>query len=280
MITEDLGVSYGDFLAVSNVNLGFVKHEITALIGPSGCGKSTFVALPQPHARSDPAREGSGTVESSPARIYTARRGPGVSSGARRHGLPEAQSLPDDVHLRQHRTARACTGMLPRNFGRESWSAVLRRAALWDEVKDKLNKPAWTSPVASSSGSALPERSPSSPEVSSNGRALPAPWIRSPRSKIEDLMRELQEDYTIVIVTHNMQQAARVSDRTAFFTAEDDGTASASSSNSRHGEASRTRRTRALRPTSPDGSADAFLDFRTPPDRVERLGASGGGGRR
>ena len=91
------------------------------------------------------------------------------------------------------------------------------QAALWDEVKDKLKQNALSCPAASSSGSASPGRSPS-PRRDPDGRALLG---LDPVSTgcIEDLMEQLK-DYTIVIVTHNMQQAARVSDRTAFFTAE------------------------------------------------------------
>jgi phosphate transport system ATP-binding protein len=215
---RDLRVSYGAFLAVSGVTFDVPKHQITALIGPSGCGKSTVLR--------------------SINRMNDLIPGARVEGQILYHGQDICSSQVDPVEVRRH------IGMVfqkPNPFPKSiyenvAWGAringitgnmdelverSLRQAALWDEVKDKLPE----SGLALSGGQqqrlCIARTLAINPDVILMDEPASA---LDPIStlKIEDLMRELERQYTIVIVTHNMQQAARVSDRTAFFTVEVD----------------------------------------------------------
>jgi len=211
---DGLNVHYGDFHAVKDVSMGIRKNEITALIGPSGCGKSTVLrCFNRMNDLIEIARV-SGSIEYHGVDLY----GPEVDPvQVRRHiGMvfqkpnPFPKSIYDNVSF----------GPKIAGFDGDMDQLVeesLTRAALWDEVKDKLDGSAYALSGGQQQRLCIARAIATSPDVvlmDEPASALdPIATLR-----IEDLMQGLKEDYSIVIVTHNMQQAARVSDRTAFFT--------------------------------------------------------------
>jgi phosphate transport system ATP-binding protein len=218
---RDVAVYYGSFRAVRDVSLPVRRNEITALIGPSGCGKSTVL---RSFNRMNDLIEGArveGTILYHGVDLYDARVDP---VEVRRHiGMvfqkpnPFPKSIYDNIAF----------GPKIAGFKGNMDDLIeesLHRAALWDEVKDKLKD----SGLALSGGQqqrlCIARAIATRPDVILMDEPCSA-LDPIATAKIEDLMRELVNDYTIVIVTHNMQQAARVSDRTAFFTVEvhDDG---------------------------------------------------------
>ena len=209
---DHLSVFYGDKLAVREVSLSFQRYQITAIIGPSGCGKSTLLRCFNRMNDLIPSARVEGTLLYNGQSIYDA----GVDSVAirRRIGMvfqkpnPFPKSIYDNIAF-----GPRVNGM--RGDMDEIVERALRQAALWDEVKDKLK----TSGMALSGGQqqrlCIARALAVEPDVILMDE--PAASLDPIATlKIEELMHELQENYTIVIVTHNMQQAARVSDRTAF----------------------------------------------------------------
>ena len=213
---EDLSVYYGDFRAVRNITLPIYRNQITALIGPSGCGKTTFIRCLN---RMNDLIEGArveGTLLYHGVDLYDASVDP--VEVRRRIGMvfqkpnPFPKSIYDNISF----------GPKIAGFKGNMDDLVeesLRRAALWDEVKDKLKE----SGLALSGGQqqrlCIARAIATRPDVILMDEPCSA-LDPIATQRIEDLMQELLTDYTIVIVTHNMQQAARVSDRTAFFTVE------------------------------------------------------------
>jgi phosphate transport system ATP-binding protein len=212
----DLSVYYGDFRAVRNITLPIYRNQITALIGPSGCGKTTFIRCLN---RMNDLIEGArveGTLLYHGVDLYDASVDP--VEVRRRIGMvfqkpnPFPKSVYDNISF----------GPKIAGFKGNMDDLVeesLRRAALWDEVKDKLKE----SGLALSGGQqqrlCIARAIATRPDVILMDEPCSA-LDPIATQRIEDLMQELLTDYTIVIVTHNMQQAARVSDRTAFFTVE------------------------------------------------------------
>ncbi len=211
---EGLNVHYGNFHAVKDVNLSVRANEVTALIGPSGCGKTTVLRC---------FNRMNDLIEIAE-----------VSGSIKYHGVDLYGSDVDPVQVRRH------IGMVfqkPNPFPKSIYDNVafgpkiagfkgsmddlveesLGKAALWDEVKDKLNESAYALSGGQQQRLCIARAIATSPDVvlmDEPASALdPIATLR-----IEELMQELKKDYTIIIVTHNMQQAARVSDRTAFFT--------------------------------------------------------------
>ena len=216
--TEDLAVYYGDFRAVRDVNLQIRQHEITALIGPSGCGKSTVLrCFDRMNDLIDGARvEGKLTYHG--IDLY----GPDVDpvEVRRRIGMvfqkpnPFPKSIYDNLAFG------------PRLNGVKKKAALddivehsLRRAALWEEVKGRLKSSAMGLSGGQQQRLCIARCVAVEPEVILMDEPCSA-LDPIATARIEELMQEIKADYTIVIVTHNMQQAARVSDRTAFFTTE------------------------------------------------------------
>ena len=209
----DLNVHYGDFHAVSDVNLELRENEITAFIGPSGCGKSTVLrCLNRMNDLIDIARV-DGKVNYHGVDLY----GPGVDPvQVRRHiGMVFQKPNPFPKSIYEN----VAFGPKIAGFDGDLDDLVeqsLRRAALWDEVKDKLTDSAYALSGGQQQRLCIARAIATSPDVvlmDEPASALdPIATLR-----IEELMFELKQEYTIIIVTHNMQQAARVSDRTAFF---------------------------------------------------------------
>ena len=213
---ENVDVFYGSFRAVSDVSLAFRRNEITALIGPSGCGKSTVLrSLNRMNDLVDGARV-AGTISFNGEDIYA--KGVDAIEVRRRIGMvfqkpnPFPKSIYDNIAY-----GPRVTGMKVDSMD-DLVEEALTRAALWGEVKDKLKQSAFGLSGGQQQRLCIARTIAVQPEVILMDEPCSA-LDPIATSRIEDLMHELRSDYTIVIVTHNMQQAARVADRTAFFTA-------------------------------------------------------------
>lgn len=221
---RDLDFYYGKFKALEGISVGMKEKHVTAFIGPSGCGKSTFLRILN---RLNDLIEGTkveGAVLVDGVDIY--KPGVDVVELRRRMGMifqhpnPFPMSIYDNVAYgpRVHGTTN-------KKKLDEMVEKSLTRAALWKEVKQKLNTPALELSGGQQQRLCIARVLAVGPEIILMDEPCSAIDPTSVQ-KIEDLMAELKEKYTIVIVTHNMQQAARVSDFTAFFLAEDtEGTA-------------------------------------------------------
>jgi phosphate ABC transporter ATP-binding protein len=213
---ENVDVYYGAFRAVTGVDLKFGLHEITALIGPSGCGKSTLLrSLNRMNDLVDGARvEGRVTFEGED--IYGKRVDP--IEVRRRIGMvfqkpnPFPKSIYDNIAYGPRVTGMRVSSM------DDLVEEALTKAALWNEVKDKLKQSAFGLSGGQQQRLCIARTIATKPDVILMDEPCSA-LDPIATTKIEDLMHSLREEYTIVIVTHNMQQAARVADRTAFFTA-------------------------------------------------------------
>ncbi|MFN4000651.1 phosphate ABC transporter ATP-binding protein PstB [Microcella sp.] len=212
----DVNVFYGKFRAVTGVNLSFGENEITALIGPSGCGKSTLIrSLNRMNDLVDGARvEGQITFQGE--EIY----GKDVDAieVRRRIGMvfQKPNPFPKSIYENIAYGPRV-TGMKPSSMD-DLVEEALTKAALWDEVKDKLKQSAFSLSGGQQQRLCIARTISVRPDVILMDEPCSA-LDPIATTRIEDLMHELKNEYTIVIVTHNMQQAARVADRTAFFTA-------------------------------------------------------------
>jgi phosphate transport system ATP-binding protein len=216
---QDLSARYGDNVAVKGVDLEIQKNVITAVIGPSGCGKSTFIRCLNRMNDMVPGFKLDGRVLYHGIDIY----GDGVEPIEVRRRIGMVFQKPNPFP----KTIYDNVAWAPRVLGLrkdldERIEKALQGAALWDEVKDRLKKSA----LSLSGGQQ--QRLCIARAIAIEPDAL---LLDEPASaldpiatqKIEELMHELKRDYTIVIVTHNMQQAARVADRTAFFSLEVEG---------------------------------------------------------
>jgi len=217
MECENVDVYYGRFRAVRDVNLAFGVHEITALIGPSGCGKSTLLrSLNRMNDLVDGARV-EGRVTFRGEDIYA--RGADPIEVRRRIGMvfqkpnPFPKSIYDNIAYGPRVSGMKVSSM------DDLVEEALTKAALWDEVKDKLKQSAYGLSGGQQQRLCIARTIAVEPEVILMDEPCSA-LDPIATLRIEDLMEELRRDYTIIIVTHNMQQAARVADRTAFFTAE------------------------------------------------------------
>lgn len=213
---EDVNVFYGDFRAVTGVDLSFGKNEITALIGPSGCGKSTLLrSLNRMNDLVDGARV-EGRVLFQDDDIYA--KGVDPIEVRRRIGMvfqkpnPFPKSIYDNIAYGPRVTGMKVSSM------DDLVEEALTKAALWDEVKDKLKQSAFGLSGGQQQRLCIARTIAVMPDVILMDEPCSA-LDPIATMRIEDLMHELKEEYTIIIVTHNMQQAARVADRTAFFTA-------------------------------------------------------------
>ena len=215
---EALEVHYGDFRAVRDVSMTVERNEITAFIGPSGCGKTTVLRCLNRMNDVVPNARVGGTVRYHGVDLYA----PEVSATEvrRRIGMvfqrpnPFPKSIYDNVAF-----GPKVNGVKNRQELDDRVERALRGAALWDEVKDRLNSSALGMSGGQQQRLCIARAIAVEPDVILMDEPCSA-LDPIATARIEDLMRELKDDYTILIVTHNMQQAARVSDRTAFFTTE------------------------------------------------------------
>ena len=217
--TVDLSVFYGDYEAVRNVDMVFGKHQITALIGPSGCGKSTVLRCFDRMNDLIPGARIEGTITYHGQDLYASDVD--IIEVRRRVGMvfqkpnPFPKSIYDNIAY-----GPRVNGWKVSNMD-DLVEEALTKAALWDEVKDKLKDSAFELSGGQQQRLCIARCIAVEPDVILMDEPA-ASLDPISTTKIEDLMHDLVKNYTIIIVTHNMQQAARVSDRTAFFTAEVD----------------------------------------------------------
>jgi phosphate transport system ATP-binding protein len=215
MSTKDLSVTYGDRPAVKKVSLDFAVKQVTALIGPSGCGKSTFLrSLNRMNDLIDNCKV-QGEIWIRDQNINSATTD--VVSLRQRIGMvwqrpnPFHKSIYENIAFgpRYH-------GIKNRKQLDEIVEGSLRKAALWEETKDRLNNSALALSGGQQQRLCIARSIAVKPDIILMDEPASALDPVS-TAKIEELIAELKKDYCIVIVTHNMQQAARVSDKTAFF---------------------------------------------------------------
>lgn len=215
---RNLNVWYGDALAIKDVNIDIPRHKITALIGPSGCGKSTFLRSLNRMNDLIPAARTAGEVLVEHRNIYDLGIDPVV---VRRHiGMVFQKPNPFPKSIYENVAWGLRVNGYKGNLDNEVEEA-LRGAALWDEVKDKLNENGLSLSGGQQQRLCIARAIAIEPQIILMDEPCSA-LDPIATLKIEDLMRELQKKYTIVIVTHNMQQASRVSDYTAFFNVSND----------------------------------------------------------
>ena len=214
---RDLDFYYGTFQAIRGVSMEISENRITAVIGPSGCGKSTFIRCLNRMNELIPGTHVEGQIHYHDQDLYADEVDP--IEVRRRIGMvfqkpnPFPKSIYDNVAF-----GPKVNGMKPSSMD-DLVEESLRKAALWDEVKDKVKKSAYSLSGGQQQRLCIARCIAVRPDVILMDEPCSA-LDPLATNRIEELMIELKRDYTIVIVTHNMQQAARVSDRTAFFTAE------------------------------------------------------------
>ena len=212
---KDVNFYYGSFHALKNITLGIERNTVTAFIGPSGCGKSTFLRLLN---RMNDLIEGtrlSGEIRIDGEDIYG--RDVEVVELRKKVGMvfQKPNPFPKTIYENVAYGLRV-NGVRDRRLIDERVESSLKGAALWDEVKDKLKKSAFELSGGQQQRLCIARALAVRPSILLMDEPASALDPIS-TSKIEDLIYELKKEYPIVIVTHNMQQAARVSDRTAFF---------------------------------------------------------------
>jgi phosphate transport system ATP-binding protein len=227
LVAEGLNVHYGDDHAIKNVSMEIPEKSVTALIGPSGCGKSTYLrCLNRMNDRIKSARI-DGSVSLDGEEIY--QDGVNLVELRKRVGMvfqspnPFPKSIRDNISYGPRKHGDIEKGLVARLLGRsdeeredELVERCLRDAALWSEVKDRLDDNALGLSGGQQQRLCIARALATDPEVLLMDEPASA-LDPIATSKIEDLIHQLSESYTVVIVTHNMQQAARISDQTAVF---------------------------------------------------------------
>ena len=215
---ENVSVFYGSALAVKNVFLDIYKNSITAFIGPSGCGKSTILRCFNRLNDLIPGARVEGRIVFNGQSLYTPQFDRKIEEVRRRIGMVFQKPNPFPKSIYENIAFGARINGYQGNMD-ELVERSLRQAALWDEVKDKLKQSGLSLSGGQQQRLCIARALAIAPEVILMDEPCSA---LDPIStlKIEELLHQLKEHYTIVIVTHNMQQASRVSDRTAFFNAE------------------------------------------------------------
>ena len=215
MTVQGLDLWYGDHQALHDISMNIPEKSITALIGPSGCGKSTFLKTLNRMNDLIPGVKITGDVRYREQDIFAP--GTDVNELRREIGMVFQKPNPFPMSIYDN------IAYGPRTHGIHSKAKLdeivensLRSAAIWDEVKDRLNKSALGMSGGQQQRLCIARALAVQPEVLLMDEPTSALDPIS-TSKVEDLVLSLKKDYTIIIVTHNMQQATRVSDRTAFF---------------------------------------------------------------
>jgi phosphate transport system ATP-binding protein len=209
-------VHYGSHLAVADVSFDVGAREITAIIGPSGCGKSTFLRCLNRMNDFIPGAKVGGSIRYHGENLYDSKVD--AAEVRRRIGMVFQKPNPFPKSIYDNVAYGPRINRYKGNLG-ELVEEALTRAALWDEVKDKLKKSAYALSGGQQQRLCIARTLAVQPDVVLMDEPCSA-LDPIATSRIEDLMVQLKRDFTIVIVTHNMQQAARVSDMTAFFTTE------------------------------------------------------------
>ena len=206
---------YGQFHALKNISMSIGSNEVVAFIGPSGCGKSTFLRLFNRMNDLIPGSRLEGKIEIDGKDIY----GKDINVDVLRKNVgmvfQRPNPFPKSIYENVAYGLRV-NGVKDESFISERVEQSLRGAALWDEVKDKLKKSAYALSGGQQQRLCIARAMANSPSVLLMDEPASALDPIS-TAKIEELIHEIKKDYTFVIVTHNMQQATRVSDKTAFF---------------------------------------------------------------
>jgi phosphate transport system ATP-binding protein len=219
-----VSIFYGDFMAVEDVSMSIEPKSVTALIGPSGCGKSTFLRTLNRMHEVIPGARVEGKVLMDGDDLY----GPSIDPVNVRRQIGMVFQRPNPfptMSIAENVLAgvRLNNKRMPRKDADELVERSLRGANLWKEVKDRLDRPGSSLSGGQQQRLCIARAIAVQPQVLLMDEPCSALDPISTLA-IEDLISELKQDFTIVIVTHNMQQAARVSDRTGFFNVEVDGT--------------------------------------------------------
>ena len=215
IVVSGLDAFYGDVQVLHGISMDILEHQVTALIGPSGCGKSTFLRCLNRMNDLIPGARVSGNVLLSGLDIYA--RGVDAVEVRKRVGMvfqksnPFPKSIFDNVAY-----GLRLAGVRNRSALEERVEESLKDAALWDEVKDRLNQSALDLSGGQQQRVCIARALAVKPEVVLMDEPASA-LDPGATTKIEELIHDLRSHYTIVIVTHNMQQAARVADFTAYF---------------------------------------------------------------
>ncbi|MDQ0233619.1 phosphate ABC transporter ATP-binding protein PstB [Metabacillus malikii] len=213
--TKDLNLWYGDDHALKNINLSIYENEVTAIIGPSGCGKSTFIKTLNRMVELIPVVRISGDIRYRESSIL--EKSYKVEALRTRVGMvfqkpnPFPKSIYDNIAY-----GPKIHGIKDKKILDEIVERSLRGAAIWDEVKDRLKENAYGLSGGQQQRLCIARCLAIEPDVILMDEPTSA---LDPIStlKVEELIQDLKKDYSIIIVTHNMQQAARISDKTAFF---------------------------------------------------------------
>ena len=213
LITENLNIYYGNFLAVQNVWLDILKNRVTAFIGPSGCGKSTLLRCYNRLNDLIESFRAEGKIYFYDQNLYAPNIDP--VEVRRRIGMVFQRPNPFPKSIYENIAFGARINGYKGDMN-ELVERSLRQAALWDEVKDKLRQNGLSLSGGQQQRLCIARAIAVQPEVILMDEPCSALDPIS-TARVEELIHELKEQYTIVIVTHNMQQAARVSDKTAFF---------------------------------------------------------------
>jgi phosphate transport system ATP-binding protein len=213
---RDLCVWYGQKRVIHEVSINLPVRSITAIIGPSGCGKSTFLRCLNRMHELVPKSRMEGSIRFFGEDLYAANTDPAVIR--RRIGMVFQKSNPfPTMSIAENVTVGLrLNGVRNRAFLAERMEQSLRMAALWDEVKDDLGKPGVSLSGGQQQRLCIARAIATQPEVLLMDEPASA-LDPIATMKVEELIHQLCKEYTIVIVTHNMQQASRVSDKTAFF---------------------------------------------------------------
>jgi phosphate transport system ATP-binding protein len=214
--TKNVNLFYGAFHALKDINIGILPNTVTALIGPSGCGKSTYLRLfnrmndliPGVKIQGEVLLDGKDIYHSKGMRTDELRKKVGMV-------FQKPNPFPKSIYENVAYGLRV-NGLNNNQYVEERVESSLRQAALWEEVKDKLKKSAFELSGGQQQRLCIARALAIEPSIILMDEPASALDPIS-TAKIEELIYELKTKYTIIIVTHNMQQAARVSDKTAFF---------------------------------------------------------------
>jgi len=212
---KDVNFFYGSFHALKGINMNIEENEVVAFIGPSGCGKSTFLRLFNRMNDLIPGSRLEGSICIDGTNIYDRRVN--VDTLRKNVGMvfQRPNPFPKSIYENVAYGLRV-NGVKDEAFIAERVEKTLRGAALWDEVKDKLKKSAYALSGGQQQRLCIARAMAVAPSVLLMDEPASALDPIS-TAKVEELIHEIKNEYTIVIVTHNMQQATRVSDKTAFF---------------------------------------------------------------
>ncbi len=212
---KNVDFHYGSFHALKGINMSIEENEVVAFIGPSGCGKSTFLRLFNRMNDLIPGTKLEGQITIDGQDIYD--RSVNVDELRKNVGMvfQRPNPFPKSIYENVAYGLRV-NGVKDEKFIAERVEKSLRGAALWEEVKDKLKKSAYALSGGQQQRLCIARAMAVAPSVLLMDEPASALDPIS-TAKVEELIHELKKDYTIVIVTHNMQQATRVSDKTAFF---------------------------------------------------------------